>query len=203
MTPLSANAPVLCTEPRFFLNDPKSMEGVDDFFTLKDELKTPEEAEDELMEDVEWAERRSPEGIGSADEGVGVADPDLEAAKPEPGIVKPEVGVVGDAERSISSSSTDESLEKAVAKESSAAAAAASTAVSEVSGAEIVSLKPVCLGGVDASSSTGVDAGVDANVDAVAAANSVVDAVADAVTDAVASTSASGSKIDRFISLIS
>jgi len=56
ITPLSAKAPVLWTDPRFFLMDPKSTEGVDDFFPLKDELKeAPKMLEDadEAMEDVE------------------------------------------------------------------------------------------------------------------------------------------------------
>ena len=56
--PLSARAPVLWTDPKFFLMDPKSTEGVDDFFALKDELKTDDA--DEAIEEVECAERRSP-----------------------------------------------------------------------------------------------------------------------------------------------
>ena len=70
--PLSASAPVLCTDPKFFLIDPKStpaaaaVEGVIEscfFFALKDELKKVEDAKDdadEAMEEVECADRRRP-----------------------------------------------------------------------------------------------------------------------------------------------
>lgn len=101
MTPLSANAPVLWTEPRFFLIEPKSTEGVDDFFALKDELKealkVDEDANEEAMEDVEWADRRS------APNAVGVVDSDRDNSKPEVGVDSPEYGVAFGGDKSSSS----------------------------------------------------------------------------------------------------